>query len=102
MAKASSLFEQKIRPGPSSSVTVATQSQPAMRRSWQGALYLDTAAGIAAGGESGPTLIKGKSAESLLLKVLKHDGFLERLPAAKSSPTKSSQTSPTGVSTPRY
>ena len=35
----------------------------------------DSAAGVAAGGESGPVIVKGKSRESLLLKSLKHDGL---------------------------
>jgi hypothetical protein len=48
----------------------------------QGRLFLDSADGILDGGESGAAIVKGKSAESLLLKALKFDG-LEMPPAGK-------------------
>ena len=53
-----------------------------MKRNCRAELYLDSAAGVAAGGESGEVLVKGKSAESLLLKALKHDG-MEMPPSGK-------------------
>ena len=40
----------------------------------KGELYLDSAAGMLAGGETGPAIVKGKSAESLIIKALKYDG----------------------------
>ncbi len=50
----------------------------------KGQLYLDSAAGIAAGGESGPVVVKGKSKDSPLWKALKFDG-LEMPPSGKLS-----------------
>lgn len=48
----------------------------------QAELFLDSAAGLLTGGESGPAIVKGKSAESLLIKALKYDG-LEMPPAGR-------------------
>ncbi len=47
-------------------------------------LFLDTAAGTLVGGENGPALVKGKSAESRLIKALKYDG-IEMPPKGKLS-----------------
>lgn len=75
-------FEQKIRPvlvqHCESCHSVAAQKTKKLK----GDLFLDSAAGIAKGGESGPLLLKGKPAESLLIKALKHDG-LEMPPSGK-------------------
>ncbi|WP_425613930.1 PSD1 and planctomycete cytochrome C domain-containing protein [Anatilimnocola sp. NA78] len=77
-------FEQKIRPvlvqHCYSCHSVAAREQKKL----QADLYLDSAAGLLAGGESGPAIVKGKSAESLLLKALKYDGF-EMPPSGKLS-----------------
>jgi hypothetical protein len=75
-------FEQKIRPVLVQHCYSCHSVQAHESKKLQGALYLDSAAGIAAGGESGVTLVKGKSAESLLLKALKYDG-LEMPPSGK-------------------
>ena len=40
----------------------------------QAKLFLDTAAGVLAGGDNGPALVAGKPAESLLIKAIKYDG----------------------------
>ncbi|MBL8827772.1 MAG: PSD1 domain-containing protein [Planctomycetaceae bacterium] len=77
-------FEQKIRPVLVQHCYSCHSAQARDAKKLQGALFLDTAAGIAAGGESGATLVKGKSADSLLLKALKYDG-LEMPPAGKLS-----------------
>lgn len=39
----------------------------------KGGLVLDSAEGIAAGGDSGPALVAGKPSESLLIKVIRHE-----------------------------
>ena len=49
-----------------------------------GELFLDTAAGTLVGGENGPALVKGKSAESRMIKALKYDG-IEMPPKGKLS-----------------
>ena len=77
-------FEEKIRP-----VLVqhcySCHSVPAhTAKKLQGRLFLDSADGILDGGESGAAIVKGKSAQSLLLKALKYDG-LEMPPAGKLS-----------------
>ena len=68
-------FEQKIRPVLIEHCYACHSAAARDAKKLQGGLFLDSAAGIAAGGESGPALVKGKSAESLLLKAIQYDGF---------------------------
>ncbi len=75
-------FEEKIRPVLAKNCYACHSTRARDAKKLKGGLYLDSAAGIAAGGESGPVLVKGKSGESLLLKSLKHDG-LEMPPKGK-------------------
>jgi hypothetical protein len=68
-------FEEKIRPVLARHC-YSCHSQDALNaKKLQAELFLDSAAGMLAGGESGPAIVKGKSAESLLIKALKWDGF---------------------------
>ena len=77
------LFEQKIRPVLVKHCYKCHSEEASEEKKLQGKLYLDTAEGMLAGGESGePVLLKGKSAESLLIKALKFDG-LEMPPTGK-------------------
>ena len=76
-------FEQKIRPVLVQHCYSCHSVEARDLKNLQGELYLDSAAGVAAGGESGEILlVKGKSAESLLLKALKYDG-MEMPPTGK-------------------
>jgi hypothetical protein len=75
-------FEQKIRPVLVEHCYSCHSGQAQSSKKLQGALFLDSAAGIAAGGESGKTLVKGKSAESLLLQAMKYEG-MEMPPSGK-------------------
>ncbi len=75
-------FEQKIRPVLVQHCYSCHSNSARESKKLQGALYLDSAAGIAAGGESGAVLVKGKSSESLLLKALQYDG-VEMPPSGK-------------------
>src|SRR6185436_15880032 len=75
-------FEQKIRPVLVQHCYSCHSAQARDAKKLQGKLFLDTAAGIEAGGESGAVLVKGKSAESRLIKALKYDG-LEMPPSGK-------------------
>lgn len=75
-------FEQKIRPVLVQHCYGCHSVSAHEMKKLQGELYLDSAAGVLAGGENGPSLVKGKSAESLLLKALKYDG-LEMPPTGK-------------------
>ena len=76
------LFEQKIRPALVKNCLSCHSVQARDAKKLKGGLYLDSAAGIAAGGESGPVLVKGKSKDSLLIKSLRHEG-LEMPPSGK-------------------
>ncbi len=75
-------FEQKIRPVLAQHCYSCHSQEAATAGKLKAQLYLDTAAGIASGGESGPVLVPGKSAESSLLKVIRYDG-LEMPPSGK-------------------
>jgi|GEM_PF-13933 len=77
-------FERKIRPVLVEHCYSCHSAAARDAKKLQAALFLDTAAGVAAGGESGPVIVKGKSAESTLLKALQYDGF-EMPPAGKLS-----------------
>lgn len=75
-------FEQKIRPVLVAQCYSCHSAAAREAKKLQGELYLDSAAGVLAGGENGPAIVKGKSAESRLIKALKYDG-LEMPPTGK-------------------
>ncbi|MBL8817098.1 MAG: PSD1 domain-containing protein [Planctomyces sp.] len=77
-------FEQKIRPVLVEHCYGCHSAEALELKKLQGGLFLDSAAGVAAGGDTGPVLVKGNSAESLLLKALKYDG-MEMPPSGKLS-----------------
>ncbi|MDA0659543.1 MAG: PSD1 and planctomycete cytochrome C domain-containing protein [Planctomycetota bacterium] len=79
-----SFFEQKIRPMLVEHCYACHSVEALENKKLQGALYLDSAAGVAAGGESGAVVVTGKSADSLLMKALRYDG-LEMPPSGKLS-----------------
>ena len=72
-------FEKKIRPV---LVKQCYSCHSAKAKILKGGLRLDNRQAVARGGESGPTLLPGKPAESLLLQALKYDG-LEMPPNGK-------------------
>jgi cytochrome c553 len=63
-------FEQKIRPV---LVQHCYRCHSAEAKKLKGGLRLDTRAGVLRGGDSGPAIVPGKPAESLLLKALRHE-----------------------------
>ena len=75
-------FEQKIRPVLVQQCYSCHSAQAREDKKLQGGLYLDTAAGVAAGGESGAIVVKGDPEASLLWKALQYDG-LEMPPSGK-------------------
>jgi len=77
-------FEQKIRPVLVEHCYSCHSAGARDSKKIQAALFLDSATGIAAGGESGEVLVKGKSSESLLLRAMKYDG-MEMPPSGKLS-----------------
>ena len=78
-------FEQKIRPVLSQHCYSCHSADAEQNKKLQARLYVDSAEGLLAGGETGPAIVKGKSAESLLIKALAYDGLemppVGRLPA---------------------
>ena len=76
-------FENRIRPV---LVRRCYECHSAGSEEVGGSLLLDSAAGLAKGGQSGPAVIPGKPEESLLISALKYDGVemppAEPLPAA--------------------
>ena len=75
-------FEQKIRPVLVQHCYSCHSVQAFDAKKLQGRLYLDSADGVLDGGESGAAIVRGKSADSLLVKALKYDG-LEMPPSGK-------------------
>ncbi len=75
-------FEQKIRPVLVEHCYSCHSVAARDSKKLQGELLLDSAKAVAAGGETGAALVKGKSDESLLLKAMKYDG-IEMPPAGK-------------------
>src|SRR5262245_26045035 len=64
-------FEAKIRPV---LVKHCYECHSAKASKVRGGLYLDTRAGVLQGGDSGPAVVPGNPARSLLIKALHHDG----------------------------
>lgn len=73
-------FERKIRP---LLVEHCYECHSAEAKTIHGGLRLDTAEGLLRGGDSGPALIAGKPAESLLIQTVLYDGDIEMPPAGK-------------------
>ena len=70
-AKDIEFFESKIRPILSKH---CYECHSAQAKKLKADLLLDSKAGMLKGGDSGPVLVAGKAKESLLIKVLEHDG----------------------------
>lgn len=83
-AKGDDFFEQKIRPVLVQHCYSCHSAAAEQNKKLKGKLYVDFAAGLLTGGDTGPAIVKGKSAESLLIKALKYDG-LEMPPTGKLS-----------------
>jgi mono/diheme cytochrome c family protein len=73
-------FEQKIRPVLAEH---CYSCHSARANKVRGKLLLDTRQGLLKGGASGPSLVAGKPAQSLLLEVLRYDGDVRMPPKAK-------------------
>ena len=82
-------FEQKIRPV---LVKECYSCHSADAKKVKEGLRLDSKAGLLDGGDSGPALVPGKPAESLLLDALRHNGIdipEGKLPEATAPPISS-------------
>jgi hypothetical protein len=73
-AKEIEFFEQRIRPVLVGHCYSCHSQEAQANKKLQGGLFLDSAPGMLTGGDNGPAIVKGKSAESLLVKALKHEG----------------------------
>ncbi|MBS0207686.1 MAG: DUF1553 domain-containing protein [Planctomycetes bacterium] len=78
-AEGLAFFEQKIRPA---LVTHCYECHSAQSKTPKGGLLLDSRQGLLTGGDSGPALVVGKPAESLLLQAIKYEG-IDMPPKAK-------------------
>ncbi len=76
-------FEKKIRPVLAEHCYSCHGAEAAAKKKLKGGLQLDTAAGLKAGGDSGPALDLRSPADSLLLKTLTHKGDIKMPPDGK-------------------
>jgi len=67
-------FEAKIRPVLVDSCYKCHSAGAAAKKKLEGKLSLDTREALLRGGESGPAIVPGKPADSLLIKALRHQG----------------------------
>lgn len=79
-------FESKIRPVLAENCYKCHSASAAADGKLKGGLQLDTRAGIRKGGETGPAVEPGNSAESLILGALRHESDLKMPPKSKLSP----------------
>ncbi|WP_439621552.1 DUF1553 domain-containing protein [Gemmata sp.] len=81
--KAADFFEKKIRPVLAEHCYSCHSAEAEAKKKLKGGLALDTRDATRTGGDSGPALVPGKPAESLLLKTLKYDGDVKMPPKGK-------------------
>lgn len=77
-------FENKIRPVLAQHCYACHSAEAQEKKKLRGGLFVDFAEGLLTGGDTGPAIVKGKAADSLLVKALKYDG-LEMPPSGKLS-----------------
>lgn len=73
-------FETKVRP---LLVKRCYECHSQTAKKSQGGLLLDTAAGLSAGGDSGPPIVAGKPEESLLIEAVGYEDTLQMPPTGK-------------------
>src|SRR4051812_29398234 len=66
-------FEKKIRPALAEHCLKCHSAEAAKAKKLKGGLLLDSRDGLRKGGDSGPAVVPGKPADSLLVKALKYD-----------------------------
>ncbi|VTT97722.1 probable xanthan lyase : Uncharacterized protein OS=Singulisphaera acidiphila (strain ATCC BAA-1392 / DSM 18658 / VKM B-2454 / MOB10) GN=Sinac_5710 PE=4 SV=1: PSCyt1: PSCyt2: PSD1 [Gemmataceae bacterium] len=81
--KAADFFEKKIRPVLAEHCYSCHSAEAEAKKKLKGGLLLDTRDATRTGGDSGPSLVAGKPAESLLLKTMKYDGDVRMPPKGK-------------------
>ena len=81
--QAVAFFEKKIRPVLTQHCAGCHSADAQKAKKLKGNLYLDSRDGVLKGGDTGPALVPGKPADSLLLKTLKYDGDVQMPPKGK-------------------
>ncbi|MBA4066135.1 MAG: hypothetical protein C0501_20940 [Isosphaera sp.] len=76
-------FEKKIRPVLVEQCYSCHSDDAEAKKKLRGGLKLDTRDAVLAGGDTGPALVPGKPADSLLLKSLRYDGDAKMPPKGK-------------------
>ncbi|MFO0880955.1 MAG: DUF1553 domain-containing protein [Gemmataceae bacterium] len=79
-------FEKKIRPVLVQHCYSCHSAEAQAKKKLRGGLLVDTKAGLLTGGDSGPALVPGKPADSLLLKSMRYEGDLKMPPRGKLPP----------------
>src|SRR5205823_1528052 len=77
-------FEKKIRPVLVQQCYECHSAEAQKNKKLRGGLRLDTRDGVLTGGDSGPAVVPGKPADSVLLRALRHDGL--RMPPKSKLP----------------
>ncbi|MBO0699845.1 MAG: hypothetical protein J2P46_15715, partial [Zavarzinella sp.] len=67
-------FEKKIRPVLTEQCGQCHSAEAEAKKKLKGGLRLDTRDGLRKGGDSGPAVVPGKPADSLLIQAIKYDG----------------------------
>jgi hypothetical protein len=78
--KAVEFFETKIRPVLVEHCYRCHSEEAQKSKKLKGSLLLDSRGGLLKGGDSGPALVPGKAAESLLIKALRHHQDVRPMP----------------------
>jgi hypothetical protein len=79
-------FEQHIRPALSEHCYSCHSEGAQSEGKLKGGLFLDTRAGVLKGGDSGPAVVPGKTAESLLVKAIRWEDLDTQMPPKKKLP----------------
>jgi hypothetical protein len=82
-SRSTEFFEKKIRPLLAEHCYSCHSGEAAAMKKLKGGLLLDTRDGVRGGGDSGPAVVPGKPAESLLIETLKYDGEIKMPPKGK-------------------
>ena len=85
-AKDVEFFETKIRPVLVAQCYECHSAEAVTHGKLKGTLTVDTRAGLLNGGDSGPAIVPGKPAESMLLKALRHDASVSAMPPKEKLP----------------
>ena len=76
-------YEKKVRPVFAEHCGKCHSSEAAKNKKLKGGLLLEGRDALLAGGDSGPAVVPGKPAESLLVETLKYDGDVKMPPKGK-------------------